>query len=98
MVIVELVSFIYEAKVWKGQLLGKSIDAMQKWREDVLKDLHDEQLPRIRAANYEIIQALYSEFSDPLTPAPRRDARVADVQGLRARIAALRESLNNSNA
>ncbi|CAE6791242.1 dynamin family protein [Paraburkholderia domus] len=98
MVIVELVSFVYEAKVWKGKLLGASIEAMQKWREDVLKDLHDEQLPRIRAANYEIIQALYGEFSDPLTPAPQRDARVAEVQGLRARIAALREGLNYSNA
>jgi predicted GTPase len=96
LVLVELVSFLYEAKVWKGKLIDGCRAAMKDWQADVLKDLRDEQLPRIREANYEIIRALYGEFNDHVTLAPERNTRLVEVQGLRARIAAVRESLKNS--
>lgn len=98
MVVVELVTFTYEAQTWKDKLIEKSRIAVQEWKDATLNDLHAEQLPRIRQANRDVIAALYDDLKLQAAPDADRGARLAEVRELRARVAALRKRLSEITA
>ncbi|WP_442809191.1 dynamin family protein [Trinickia soli] len=95
-VILEAVTFVYEAQVWQGNLIKRSRDAIKEWKDAVAKDIREEHLPSIRQANYDIIEALYDNMEGPATPDPEREKRLAEVQFCRQRLASLRQRLNSS--
>ncbi|MBN3787221.1 dynamin family protein [Burkholderia sp. Ac-20353] len=92
-VIVEVASFVYEAKVWQSKLIEQSREALGEWRAETDQLLREQHLPTLRESNVAIIDELYGEFEIDTTPAPDRAARLADVQHLRRQLADLRAHL-----
>lgn len=97
LVITEMVSFVYEAQVWQGNLLKSSRKAFDEWTGTVKTDLLQAYLPEIRQANYDIVDALYSDIDPSPAPDAERDARLAEVRAARMLLANLRECLNSNN-
>lgn len=96
-VIVEVVSFVYEAQVWQGQLIERTHKAIEEWRNDVMSDLHEQHLPEIRQANYDIVEALYGDMDmePPAVADSQKHERLAEVQAGRRKLASLRQQLNS---
>jgi GTPase SAR1 family protein len=97
LVLVEIVTFVYEAKVWQGKLIERTSDALQEWQDEVRKDLFEQHLPQVRQANYDIVEDLYGDTNAPDVPETERDARLIDIQARRAQFANLRQRLVNES-
>ncbi|TCG09292.1 hypothetical protein BZM27_06535 [Paraburkholderia steynii] len=97
LVITELVTFVYEAQVWQGNLLKSSVKAFDEWTGTVKADLLEGYLPEIRQANYDIVDALYGDIDPSPAPDAERDARLAEVRAAKMQLANLRERLNSTN-
>jgi GTPase SAR1 family protein len=97
LVLVEAVTFVYEAKVWQGKLIARTSEALDEWQTEVIKDLLEQHLPQIRQANYNIVDDLYGDTNTPEVPEEERDCRLAEIQDLRGQFAKLRQRLVNAS-
>lgn len=93
LVLVEVVTFVYEAKVWQGKLIELTSDALDEWQNEVKKDLVEQHLPQIRQANYDIVEDLYGGTTVQEVPEAERDFRLVEIQALRGQFANLRQRL-----
>lgn len=98
LVVVEVATFVYEAKVWQDNLKKRCDEALEKWRQSVTQELLEEQIPDIRSANYRIIEDLYdTEQSAQNVPDDDRESRLAEVRQFRLGLAELREQLSTKS-
>jgi GTPase SAR1 family protein len=96
-VVIEVGGFIYEAQTWQADLLKRSREAIDEWRNMVIQDLRDEQLPAMRQGNRDIVDALYGDLhaqpQNEGAPAERRSA----IQSLRQQLTDLRAQLQRAS-
>lgn len=95
LVLMEVVTFVYEANVWQDQLKKRCDDALDEWCREVTRELLEEQIPGIRQANHLIVQDLYdTEMSAQEMPDLERQSRLGEVRQLRYHLAELRRQLS----
>lgn len=93
-VLMEVVSFVYEANVWQDELKKRCDESIDEWCREVTGELLEEQIPAIRQANHLIVKDLYdAELSVQDLPATDRESRLGEVRHFRHRLAELREQL-----
>lgn len=98
MVLLEVGTFVYEARTWQDKLANKCSESIDDWVTDVKKDMLIEQIPAIRQANIRIIDELYSDNveTDQAKSADGDAARETQLSSIRAKhkkLIELRETL-----
>lgn len=96
-IIIEIISYLHHAKTWQTKLkkaVGKAVD---KWREEVLKDLQNKQLPLITEANRKSVHAVYDSTIRDIerslkTKSPKED--LLRMKALRMQIENYRQCLS----
>ncbi len=59
-ILIEVITFVWEANRWRGKVCERVEVAIAQWRKDVVADLEAQQLPPIRTANIAAVEDLYS--------------------------------------
>jgi len=91
-IIIEILVFVIDAHRWRKQLTGKVAEAIEGWAADVRKELLEQHLPRIQAANEQGVCAVY----DPLIVEGRKSLshRLEESAPRKAQLALFRAELH----
>ncbi|HEY0094949.1 MAG TPA: hypothetical protein VGB96_11510, partial [Archangium sp.] len=58
----ELITFAVDANRWKDEVKERMGKSLEEWREGIVKDVHESQLPQIHEANVRGIDTIYDSL------------------------------------
>lgn len=97
-VLVDVIGYLHEVKVWQGELIKRANDAIDTWLSESIKELKEKQLPSLLDANRAVISELYenmisSASEEEQASTAQREAKLAMLKVRRAQLAELRSTL-----
>ncbi len=99
-VAIEAGRFIYDAHRWKGKLKKQVSGALDTWKHDITTEIMVKQLPALKEANVELVEAYYSDLIAETGRSTEQNAAEAEFAHLRAllgQLQSLREQLCQVN-
>ncbi|QRK05277.1 dynamin family protein [Archangium violaceum] len=61
-ILIEVITFVVDANRWKGEVKERMGKTLESWREEVVKDVHESQLPQIHEANVGGVDTIYDSL------------------------------------
>lgn len=97
-VLIEVIGYLTEVKVWQGKLIERCNEAINSWNTGVAHELKTEHLPSVFIANRALVSDLYENMMSPSTVTDydsdiEREASLVIVQIRRQQLAQLRGEL-----